>query len=182
MCKCLNFILGLILCSLTAVAAQDVVSAVHGTVKRIDAATKIIVVKMADGTDHTFRFADRTAVHGTKEAVKGGKETLYGLKDGSEVVVHFTRRGSEDTAEEIDHIGKDGLRVGEGTVKKIDRGAKTLTVTTAKGSEELYRLTDRAARDAGEDIGKGLQKSEKVTVYYTEEAGRKVAHFFKKGS
>jgi len=30
------------------------------------------------------------------------------------------------------------------------------------------------------DIGEGAEKSGKVTVYYTEEAGRKVARFFKK--
>jgi hypothetical protein len=180
MSKYLNFTLGLILCSFAAVAAQNVGGAVVGTVKHIDAATKTIVVKMADGTERTFHFAEHTSVHGTKEAVKGSKEPLNGLKGGSEVVVHYTRRGSEDTAEEIDHIGKDGLKVGEGTVKKIDRGGKTLTVTTADGSEETYRLTDRAARAAGEDIGKGTEKSAKVTIYYTEEGGHKVARFFKK--
>ena len=37
-----------------------------------------------------------------------------------------------------------------------------------------------AAKDAGKEIGEGAEKSGKVTVYYTEEAGRKVARFFKK--
>jgi len=32
--------------------------------------------------------------------------------------------------------------------------------------------------DAGKDVGKGVEKSSKVTVYYTEDAGKKVAHFF----
>jgi hypothetical protein len=34
--------------------AQDVVSIVHGTVKKVDSATKTIVVKTADGTEHTI--------------------------------------------------------------------------------------------------------------------------------
>ena len=97
-------------------------------------------------------------------------------------MVHYTTEGTEDTAEEIDRVGKDGLKVAEGTVKKIDRGAKTVAVTTAEGTEETYRLTDQAARDAGKDIGEGTEKSVRITVYYTDEAGRKVAHFFKKSS
>jgi len=48
------------------------------------------------------------------------------------------------------------------------------------GAEETFRLTGRAARDVGKGIGEGAEKSAKVTVYYTEEAGHKVAHFFKK--
>jgi hypothetical protein len=37
-------------------------------------------------------------------------------------------------------------------------------------------MADRAARESG----KGLEKAGKVTVYYTEDAGKKIAHFFNK--
>ena len=46
---------------------------------------------------------------------------------------------------------------------------------TAEGGEETYHLTVRASKETG----KGLDKAGKVTVYYTEDAGKKVAHFFK---
>jgi hypothetical protein len=62
----------------------------------------------------------------------------------------------------------------------LDRGAKTVTVRTADGSEQVFHLTDHAAQDAGKDVSAGAEKSGKVTVYYTEEAGHKVAHFFSK--
>ena len=39
-------------------------------------------------------------------------------------------------------------------------------------------MTDHAAVDAGKDVGKATEKSAKVTVYYTEESGKKIAHFF----
>jgi hypothetical protein len=55
-----------------------------------------------------------------------------------------------------------------------------LSVKTADGTEEAFRLTDHAAEDAGKDISEGVEKSGKVTVYYTEKAGHKVAHFFSK--
>ena len=41
-------------------AADDVVSAVHGVVTKVDAASKTIVVKTKDGTQHTIHFVDKT--------------------------------------------------------------------------------------------------------------------------
>jgi hypothetical protein len=162
-------------------AAQGVVvRAMEGTVKKVDAATQTVVVKTADGTEHTLRFVSRTSVHGGQEIGRSAKGTFHGLKEGSEVVVHYTTRGTEDTAEEIDHIGKGGLKATDGLLTRMDRSAKTMTVKTADGAEATFRLTDRAATDAGQDIGKGAEKTGKVTVYYTEEAGHKIAHFFEK--
>jgi len=151
-----------------------------GVVLKTDDAAKTVVVKLADGTEHTFHFVKATAVHGAQETAAGAKDAFHGLKEGSEVAVHYTAKGSVETAEEVDHIGKDGLKVTEATVTHVDRGAKTIAVKTADGTEEVYRMTDSAARDAGKGIGTGAEKSAKVTVYYTEEAGHKVAHFFKK--
>jgi hypothetical protein len=151
-----------------------------GEVIKLDAATKTAVVKLADGTEHTFHFVARTTVHGTEGAAGGAEDAFRGLKEGSQVAVHYTARGSEETAEEVDNIGKDGLKSTDATVVHLDRGAKTLAVRAEDGSEETYRLTDSAARDAGKDIAKGSEKSEKVTVYYTEEAGNKIVHFFRR--
>jgi arginine repressor len=162
-----------------ALVAQDVVSAVSGTVQKVDAGTKTVVVKTADGTEHTFHFVERTSVQGADASAAGAKDAFHGVKEGSEVVVHYSKKGTEETAEEIDHVGKDGLKVTEGTVSKIDRGGKTLVVKTADGAEETFHLTEHAAKDAGKGVGEGTEKSGKVTVYYTEKAGRKVAHFFK---
>ena len=150
-----------------------------GVVLRLDAATKTVVVKLADGTEHTFHVVKRTAVHGTQAAAGGAKDAFHGLKEGSEVAVHYTAKGTEETAQEIDNIGEDGLRATEATITHFGRGARTLDVKTADGAEDTYRLTDSAAKDAGKDIAEGTDKSAKVTIYYTEEGGHKVAHFFK---
>ena len=79
---------GLLILALSVFAAQDVVSAVEGTVNRVDAATKTFAVKTADGAEHTFHFVGRTAVHGTNATVKGSKDAFHGLKEGSEVAVN----------------------------------------------------------------------------------------------
>ena len=161
-------------------AVERVGSVAEGSVRKIDSAAKTFVVATKDGAEHTFHFGERTAVHGVEAVGRGSREALHGLKVGSEVAVHYTGKGTEETAEEIDHIGKDGLRLTEGTLKQTDRGAKTVTVITANGAQETFLLGDRAARDTGRDIEKGADKSAKVTVYYTEEGGDKIVHFFKK--
>jgi hypothetical protein len=167
----------LISCLCAAVLAdEDVASAITGTVKKIDAGTKTVVVKTADGAEQTFHYGKKTVVHGAEATAAGSKEGLHGLKEGSEVAVHYAAKGGEKTAQEIDHIGKDGLKAGEGTIKIVDRGAKTVTVKAADGAEQTYHFAGKA----GKMVGEGAEKTGKVTVYYTEESGRKIAHFFKK--
>jgi len=106
---------------LTVCMAQDVVSLVHGTVKKVDKSTKTVVVKAADGTEHTIEVADQATIHGTKEGFDG-------LKEGSEVVARYTVKGTEKTADDLGKVGKDGMKVTKGTVTKIDKGTKTLVV------------------------------------------------------
>lgn len=135
----LSFALALVSVAIVAFAtsaADDVAGAVDGTVKHVSAATKTIVVKTADGTEHTFHFVGRTSFHGAEEIGKGAEDTLHGLKEGSHVVVHYTAKGNKETAEEIDRVGKGGIKASTGTVKTIDRSAKTIAVKTADGSEE----------------------------------------------
>lgn len=158
-----------------SLAADDVSSAVAGTVKSVDKGAKTAVVKTSEGTEHTFHFVDRTVEHGAEATAKGSKDAFQDVKEGDSVVVHYTVKGTEKTAEEVDHVGKGGLKTSEVVVKSVDHGAKTVTVKTAQGGEETYHMADRAARESG----KGLEKAGKVTVYYTEDAGKKIAHFFK---
>jgi hypothetical protein len=174
--KRIVIISGIILAlSLVAIAhgQQDAVTAVHATIQKVDSTSKTIVVKTDDGVGHTLHFLDSTAVHGGDAADVASRDSWHGLKEGGEVVVHYTKSGTEDTAVEIDKIGADGLKTTEGTVKEIDRGGKNLVVVAGDGTEETFRLTGRAAKDAGVGIGKGS----KVTVVYVGKAGKKVAHF-----
>ena len=155
--------------------AKDTTTAIHGTVTRLDANAKTIAVKTADGTEHTLHVAAKTTVRGTDARAK---DTFKGLKQGSDVVARYTTRGADNTATEIDNVGKNGLKAAQGTVAKIDRRTKTLAVKGEDGSVQTFKMADSAASDAGKDVASGAGKSAKVTVYYTEEAGKKVAHFF----
>jgi cytoskeletal protein RodZ len=151
--------------------AQDLVSIIHGTVKKIDKTTKTVVIKTADGTEHTIKITDAATIHGTKEGFDG-------LKEGSEVVARCTVKGTEKTADDIGKVSKDGMKVTKGTITKIDKTTKTVVVKSADGTEKTFEYTDTAAKDMGKAVGAGAEKGAKVTVYYTEDAGKKTAHFF----
>ena len=162
----------------TAFADEDLVSAVHGTVVGINEGTKILIVKTADGTSHSLHVADKTAVHGAELPAHGTSDSWHGLSSGSQVIAHFTKHGTEDTAVEIDRVGMDGLKTSKGTIADIDRDGKKLVVDSGDGTKMTFDLTDHASEDAGKGIAKGTVKGSKVTVYYTEDAGKKLAHFF----
>ena len=132
----------LALCPMLVFAAQDVATAVDGTVKKIDSGTKTVVVDASDGTEHTFYSGD-LVVHGSKDAAKdtakGTDDAFHGVKEGSKVAVHYTADGGKETAHEIDNIGDDGLKATKGTITHIDRGTKTVAVNLQERAGE-WRL------------------------------------------
>lgn len=159
----------------SAFAADDVASAVVATVKSVDRGAKTAVVKTKDGSEQTIHFVGRTLAHGAEATAKGTRDAFLNIKEGDEVIIHYTEKGGVKTADEVDHVGKEGLKMTEVAVKSVDHGAKTVTVKTADGAEETLHATDRAVKETG----KGLDKAGKVTIYYTEDAGKKVVHYFK---
>lgn len=162
------------------VAADEVVSAVHGVVTKVDSAAKTIVVKTKDGTEHTIHFVDKTTVRGGEAVEAGAKDTFHGVKEGSEVVARYTVQGTEKTAVEVDKVGKGGYKSVEGTVTKVGEDGKTITVKAADGTEHTFEVAGHGTKVAAVDTAKGTEKGAKVTVYYTESAGKKIAHFFEK--
>jgi hypothetical protein len=174
--------IAVLLCSLASFvfAVEDVVTATHGTISKIDRTAKTIAVKTADGTEHVFYWGKDTSVHGVKAADLAAKDSWHGLKEGSEVVAHSTQRGTKDTAIEVDKVGDTGLKRTEGTIKEIDRTGKKLVIESADGTEHAFRLTGHAAVDGGKDVAEGAEKGTKVAIYSSEDAGRSVAHFFER--
>jgi hypothetical protein len=152
--------------------------ALEGTVDKTYAGAHTVIVKTANGVRHLLHFTDQTVVHGTATA----EDAFHGLEEGSQVVVHSLVQGGTETALEVDRIDKDGLHVMKGTVNHIDRPAKTLSIELEDGSRETLHLTDRAAADVGKDIDRATGDATKVIVYYTDESGHRLAHYFKRVS
>jgi len=168
-------------CFAVAVArAQNPTHILTGTIEKVDALAKTIAVKTADGTVETVKFTEKTTVHGLKDAAKGAD--LAG-KEGGHVIVHATGEGAEKTAHSVVWVGDKTVHTAEGTVDDVGTGTKTVAVKTADGTKEAFEVSGRATVDTGKAVGRysalGAKKGEHVTVYYTEEAGKKIAHVFK---
>lgn len=167
-------------CIASSLRAQGSTNVVTGTVEKVDSGAKTVAVKTADGTVETVKFTDKTTVSGLKGAAKG--TDLVG-KEGGHVIVHTVGEGSEKTAHSVEWVGDKTVHTTEGTVEDIGEGSKTVAVKTADGSKETFKVADHAVVDSGKGVARysaqGAKKGEHVTVYYTEEAGKKIAHVFK---
>jgi hypothetical protein len=169
--------IGLMVAAVALAGAQTGASVVHGTVKKLDATANTVVVTTVTGTEEVVSFTEKTVVHGTAAGATGA---FHGLTEGSEVVVHATGSGAKKTALEVDAVGKDGMKAVDGTVSKIGAGGKTVVIKLADGTEQTFETTGHAAAEIASATAAGTEKVTKVTVHYTEEGGKKVAHFFKK--
>jgi hypothetical protein len=139
--------------------------ATEATIKDEHKAANTIIVATEDGVEHIYGAAKGLVVH--------GGDPLADLKPGTTVIIHYT---ADNTAQEIDRVGAGGLSTAEGMATNIDRGKKEITIRYDNGKIEKLKLTDRAAAD----VGKNIAEDTRVVVYYSDEAGGKVTHYFKK--
>lgn len=151
--------------------------ALEGTVDQTSEAGKAVIVKTVDGIRHLFHVTDKTTVHGSAAA---DADTLRGLETGSRIVVHYTAKAGQQTALEVDRLDANGLKTMEGVVTRVDRAGRQMSIRLADGSTQTLRLTDRAATDVGRDIDSAAADATRVVVYYGDEAGEQVAHYFKR--
>lgn len=86
--------------------ADEMTHMVKGVVKSVDKGTKTMVVKTADGTEHTIKWTDKTTMQGGKDVGEGGKDIGEGIAEGSKVSVKYTEKGGEKTAVGVKDLGK----------------------------------------------------------------------------
>ena len=144
--------------------------------KKVYGAANTIIVTTIDGVEHVIHFTRDLIVHGSKDT---GVDALNGWHEGRTVVVHYIINGSWAAAQEIDAVADDGLKVTEGTVTKVNHRRKQVTVRFDDGVSETFRLTDRAAVEVA-SRAESADGATRVTLYYADETGSKVAHFVKK--
>jgi hypothetical protein len=129
-----------------------------------------------EGVEHVYHFTKDLIVHGGK---KPGVDALEGLREGTMIVVHRHANGPEASVAEIDLVGDEGLKVTEGVVTDINRRKQEITIKYAHGTTETLKMTPQAAAENVEGCDSTVTR---IVVYYSDEAGRKVAHYVKRVS
>ena len=110
----------------------------------------------------------------------GGPEAFNGLRKGTVVVVHYAK-GSDSPLRGPD-TDLDLPAAIEGRVERIDRGRKEITVKFDSKTSETFQLVERAVTEVGQDPSQAQPIPDRVTIDYSNEAGQKVAHSFRKKS
>ena len=70
----------------SAQAVEEHHGVLLGEVRKLDAATKTIVIRAVDGTEHTLHFLEQTAVHGAEATA------IYCTDETGHKVAHFFKR------------------------------------------------------------------------------------------
>ena len=155
--------------------------ALTGVLDKVADDGKSFTVKMADGTEQVFKVSGKT-VYGSAET--GAREAALKGREGSHVVVHYTTRGAEKTAREVKVVSEGSWKATQGTVTKMDQGAKDVTVKLDDGSEKTFHLGKEAAVETAHGAVDASQytakEGDKVVVYSSEKAGKEVVHLFQK--
>ena len=151
--------------------------ALEGTMKAFYGGANIVVVKTMDGVEHVYHFAKNLIVHGGKSP---GVDALADVSEGTPVVIHPTVNDGLVSAEEIDVLGDDGLKITEGRVIHVDRRKKEITIRYGNGKTETLQLTTRAAAESAASVRESNAATTEFVIYYADDEGRKVAHYVTK--
>lgn len=160
--KSLSLVAALLLL-MPAVHAQEKHNIISGTITKIDNAAKTVTIKTKTGTEVV-----------AKETAKTVKEGGTAAKEGGEAVVHYTTSGAEHTAVAIKPVGNKTVKVTEGTVDKVDAGARTVSVKTKDGGVVVFNSAEDGVIRAGDAMKQGTH----VTIHYTEDGAKKIAQAF----
>ena len=145
--------------------------AVEGTIDAVSPQGQSLSVTTTDGTTQFFRLLEKIFV----PSKAGTDDELSGLRRGMKVAVHYSGTGQSATAQEIDRLDGDGLLETEGRVISIDREHGEIKVRLDNNRTETLKLSNRVSRS----VGKNTKPNARVIVYYTDNKGVKVVHYFK---
>lgn len=180
----------LVLVLVLNVIADDAQHVASGTIDDVDTDTKTVTIKAADGT-HTAKVTDDTTMSGGTDVVSAAtaaaKLTALGAQKGSQAVVHYSGEGAEKTAHGVKVVGDQSVQIASGTVTAVSDGAQTVAVKTSDGSVTTYHKASDGVVVAGQATGAGAKTAatstaqevtagSQVTVHYTVEGGKQVAH------
>ncbi len=167
--------------------ADSLSHSISGIVTRVDHGSKKLYVKSADGTEHVFDTSKGATVHTADQighhTEDAAMDSDKGLKQGSHVVVHYTKEGADETASKVEDFGHATVKETRATILSADKDAHTLKVKTDAGAVETYHVASDASvdtkdglKDFGTDTGDATQKGAHVVLRYTQEGARKVVH------
>ncbi len=153
--------------AVSSLPAQDVVHAIPGTLASLDPATGSLTLKTESGAPATFTY---------KAGVMASN-----VKAGDHVIVSYIGDSEGLRVVSVRDLGSNVSSL-SGTITRVDKGKHAITIQTPSGEQVCYISKD-AAVDMTDGVVDGAnytataQKGDKVSVDYTNEAGKKTVQF-----
>jgi hypothetical protein len=152
--------------------------ALQGTIDQEYGAANTVIVKTSDGVRHLLHATKGVLVHGGQGT---GEDALRGLAVGTPVAVHYSAVDGNNVLREVDALDEDGLRTTEGTINRVDRRGHQITIRFDNGTVETLQLSEGAATSLGHTAN-DVPDTGRIVVYYTDESGKRVVHYFRRKS
>jgi hypothetical protein len=161
--------------------AQERVHALSGTVTSINAKISMIEVDTDDGSSGHFRWTkpagttfdfDKTV---SADATEADKFTTK----GNHVIVYYYGEGTIRTVVALHDLGDGSMQKSTGTVVKLNRRDRLLTIKNEAGTEMSFHLDPKTVADTATGVAEGfkydLSKGEQVRVTATQVSGSDTA-------
>ncbi|MGC2720685.1 MAG: hypothetical protein WA209_13950, partial [Candidatus Acidiferrales bacterium] len=96
--------------------------------------------------------------------------------------VHDVPEGADKVGRSIVFVGDKTVDKTDGTIFRIDKKTKTVSVKMADNTVKVFSVSSHATVNAGKDVFHysevSMKEGDHVVVYSTEEGGKAVAHAF----
>ena len=178
------FLLGFVSAACSAIYAQEIVHAITGVVTSVNPADNTITIKTNDGSAGVFNYqkGGKAELVFDKEVRNGTTEPASFNKIDDHVVVYYVDMGFVDrTVVALKDFGPSALKAASGTVVKTKH--HEIVLKTDTGATESFEVARDASAETPQGVVSGfkfdIDLGTKVTVRYTEEGGRMIAHFIR---
>jgi hypothetical protein len=164
----------------TAVA-QEIVHALSGTVASVNAKIKMTEINTDDGTSGHFEWLKNAglSISFDKSVKTDATEADKFTAKGDHVIVYFIGDGDVRTIIALRDLGAGPLEKTSGTVVKLNRHDRLLTIQNTAGAEESFHLDPKTVGDTTmgvmEDFKFDFSKGDQVRVTATPGNGGETA-------
>jgi len=164
-----------------AAAAQQRVHAASGVVTAIRPKIRMIELDMDDGTSGHFKWLSKSdpPIEFDKSVSTDAVAADQFATLKVHVILYYVGEGDVRTAVAVRALGDAPLNTANGTVVKLNRHDRQLTIKTSTGTEESFRLDPKTVGDTENGVAQGLKfdfnKGNPVRVTFTASDGGETA-------
>lgn len=157
------------------------VVALDDTMKKFYRAANVGLVATWSGVEHAYRFSKSLMVE-SGETRGRPVAALEGLREGTPVMIRCVVPVRAEQEDAVGLLNSEDLMATEGWVAHIDRRRLQVTVKYDDGSVDILKLTERAGAETWPEEEREMAAQiagAEAAMYYNDEDGQRIVHFFR---